>query len=124
MKIGPGLVVPALAELVVLVLYAGDVLGDVVWPEGFVVPARIVLVLCAAAVAVVCFHSWSTVAAADRVPLVHAAAAAGLVGGAATASSVTTAVAGDLFGSGPLATLGVAGLVAAVVCHQVAAVKR
>ncbi len=122
MKIGPGLIVPALAELVLLMLYALDVLAGILWPEWFVVPGRILVVAAAAAVAFVVYHAWSV--AAERTPLVNAAMGAGLVGGAALASSVTTAAEGRLLGSGLLATLGVAAVVAAVVCHQIAAVKR
>ncbi len=121
MKIGPGLVVPALAELVLLVLFVADVLGDVAWPDGFVVPGRVLVVALAVVIAAVCFQVWST---RERTPLVNAAAGASLLGGAAVASAVTTATDGDLFGSGPLSTLGVAALVAAVVCHQLATVQR
>lgn len=124
MKIGPGFVVTALAELVVLALYVTDVLGDVAWPDGFVVPGRVLVVVAALLVAGICYQAWSTVTAQQRTPLVHAAAAASLVGGAALASAVTSAPAGDLMGAHALATLGTAALVAAVVCHQMSAARR
>lgn len=124
MKIGPGLVVPAVAELVVLVLFAADVLGDTAWPDGLVVPLRLLLVVAAFAVAVAVYVAWSRVAAPDRTTLVHVAAAGGLLGGAAVASAVTTADAGRLLGSTPLATFGTIAIVVAVVAHQIAAARR
>lgn len=124
MKIGPGLVVPALAELVVLALYVTDVLGDVTWPDGFVLPGRVLLVVAALLVAGLCYQAWAAATAEQRTPLVHAAAGASLVGGAALTSAVFSAPEGDLLGAHALATLGTAALVAAVVCHQVSTARR
>lgn len=124
MKIGPGLVVPALAELVLLALYVTDVLADAAWPDGFVVPGRVIVVVAAVVVAGICYQAWATATAEQRTPLVHAAAGASLIGGAAIASAVTTAEAGRIFGTSALATLGTAALVAAVVCHQMSAARR
>lgn len=124
MKIGPGLVVPALAELVVLALYVTDVLGDVPWPDGFVLPGRVLLIVAALVVAGICYQAWATVTSEQRTPLVHAAAAASLVGGAALTSAVFSAPEGALLGAHALATLGTAALVAAVVCHQMTTARR
>lgn len=124
MKIGPGLVVPALAELVVLALYVTDVLGDVSWPDGLVLPGRVLLVVAALLVAGICYQAWAAETTEQRTPLVHAAAGASLVGGAALTSAVFSAPAGDLLGAHALATLGTGALMAAVVCHQVSAARR
>lgn len=124
MKIGPGLVVPALAELVLLALYVTDVLGDAAWPDGFVVPGRVVVVVAAVVIAGICYQAWASVTSQQRTPLVHASAGASLIGGAALASAVTAAEAGRIFGAPALATLGTAALVAAVVCHQLSSARR
>ena len=124
MKIGPGVVVLALAEMVLLVLYVADVLGDVAWPDGFVVVGRALVVVAALLVAGVCYQAWAAATPEQRTPLVHAAAGASLVGGAALASAVTSASDGRLLGAPALATLGTAAVVAAVVCRQVSSIRR
>lgn len=124
MKIGPGVVVLALAELVLLALYVTDVLGDASWPEGFVVWGRVFVVVAAVLVAGICYQGWAAATSQERTPLVHAAAGASLVGGAALVSAVTSAADGRLLGAPALATLGTAAVVAAVVCRQMASIRR
>lgn len=116
MRLAPALALVVVAEVVLLALYAADALAQVGWPDGFVLVGRVLVVVAALLVAGACYQRWGSVAQAQRTPVLHAAAGASLVGGAALASSVTSAADGRLLSDSLLTTLGVAALVAAGVC--------
>jgi hypothetical protein len=76
---------------------------------------RIVVLVAAAVVAVVAYHSWSL----GNTPHRLSAMILALLGGASLASTVTTAKAGDLYGSDPMALVGTLAVVAAVTVAQI-----
>lgn len=124
MRITPGNVVVVVAVVVLLAVFGADVVAGVGWSDGAALGAKVAAVAAALLVAGVCYQRWGSVTTEQRTPLVHAAAGASLVGGAALASAVTSAADDRVVGGSPLATVGVAALVAAAVCHVLAGRTR
>ena len=103
------LVVLSLAEGVVIVVYALAVFADVDL-SAHVGWWRAAVVLAAAVVAAVLFQSWSsTPTQASLIPM-----AAGLLGGAALASTVVSAPLGEVYASTVVGTIGTLAIVTAV----------
>lgn len=80
-----------LATFVVLALFAADVVADVDWSPGALPGLRVLVVAAAGLLAGVYYVHWES--AKVRVPVTHAAAALGLLGGALLVASI--------FSSGP-----------------------
>lgn len=83
--------VSLLATIVVLALFAADVIADVDWSQDALPGLRVLVVAAALVIAIVYYVHWET--ADVRPPATHACAALGLLGGALLAASV--------FSSGP-----------------------
>lgn len=77
--------------------------------------ARIVVLIAAAVVAIIAYATWSH----GNTRHTLSAMVLGLLGGASLASTVTTASAGDLYGSDPMALVGTLAIVAAVTVAQI-----
>lgn len=101
------------AALIAAVLFVMDI-ADFNWGESGVVSGRVGVIACAVVVAALCFYRWSVTE--NRSSLTHAAAVAGLIGGAAITSSAVSGGDDAIFGSTLLAALGVAGVLAAAGC--------
>ena len=102
-----------LAELVVIAVLALDRVADVDWSQGSVPAVRGLLLVAAVVVAGICYQTWST--NPPRTPLVVSAAIVSLVGGAAFASSVTSAPHGEVLSNGPLPLVGLVALLFATI---------
>ncbi|WP_375000776.1 hypothetical protein [Aeromicrobium sp. CTD01-1L150] len=103
----------SVAEAVILALLVIDRVLEPTWNGGVLTAAKIVVVATAIVAAALPYQSWSTLE--PRSNLLTVAMASGLVGGAALTASVFGSVDGVLFGSLPLALLGLVGVVAAAV---------
>ncbi|GAA2081577.1 hypothetical protein GCM10009821_22800 [Aeromicrobium halocynthiae] len=112
----------SLAEAVILVLLIVDRVLEPAWEGPALVVARGAIVVAAVVVAGLAYHSWSSIE--PRSGSLTVAMVGGLVGGAAITASIVGAPAGVLFGSLPLALLGLLGVVAGAVGMRIDARAR
>lgn len=110
------------AELVALLAFVLDSLAGIDWPDGLVLPLRVIVVLAAAVAAIVCYQTWG--AAPERSPLLHAAVGSALLGGASLAASATSASSGEVLGNVALAAIGAAGMTVAAVALRLEVTAR
>ena len=106
--------VMSVAAAVVLIAYVAAAIVDADLGSS-VSLVRIAVLVAAAVVAIIAYATWS------HGNTVHTLSAMvlGLLGGASLASTVTTAAAGDLYGSDPMALVGTLAIVAAVTVAQI-----
>lgn len=112
----------SLAEAVILVLLIVDRVLEPTWEGAALVAARGAIVVAAVVVAGLAYHAWSSIE--PRSSALTVAMVGGLVGGAAITAAIVGAPAGVLFGSLPLALLGLLGVVAAAVGMRIDARAR
>ena len=112
----------SVAEAVVLALLVVDRVLEPTWSGFALTAATIAVVVAAVAAAALAFQSWSTVE--PRTQLLTVGMIGGLVGGAALTASVIGSGDDVLFGSVPLALLGLLGVVAAAVSLRLDARMR
>jgi peptidoglycan/LPS O-acetylase OafA/YrhL len=105
--------VATIAGSVVLIAYVIDLLAGSDLSRPAATTGRVAVVIAAMVCAGVVYQSWSV--RRQHTPRDHAAAAAGLLGGALAASSAFSAPAGQIFGNSLTAAAGVAGLALALV---------
>lgn len=110
MRGGRALHIATMAGAAVLIAYVVDIVADL--SNDAVSIGRIVVIIGALICAGIVYQSWSV--RPKHTPREHAAAAAGLLGGALAASSAFSAPAGQVFGNSVTAAAGVAGLVLAL----------
>jgi peptidoglycan/LPS O-acetylase OafA/YrhL len=110
-----GIKLMSVAAAVVLIGYVVAELADVDFGSSLTA-IRVAVLAGAAIVAVIAFQAWS------HGSTVHTGSAMvlGLLGGASIASTVTTAKAGDVYGSQPMALVGTVAVVAAATVAQLA----
>ena len=106
-------VLVSVVEAVVLALLVIDRVVEPTWSGFALTAATAAVVVCAIIAAALAFQSWSTTE--PRTQLLTVGMIGGLVGGAALTASVIGSGDDVLFGSVPLALLGLLGVVAAAV---------
>lgn len=112
----------SLAEAVILVLLIVDRVLKPAWEGPALVAGRGAIVVAAVVVAGLAYHAWSSTE--PRSSALTVAMVGGLVGGAAITAAIVDAPAGVLFGSLPLALLGLLGVVAGAVGMRIDARAR
>lgn len=100
-----------IAGAVVLIAYVVDLAADL--GKDAASAGRVAAIIGAVICAGIVYQAWSV--RSQHTPRDHAAAAAGLLGGALAASSAFSATAGQIFGNSLTAAAGVAGLALALV---------
>ncbi|MGJ9412687.1 hypothetical protein ACHAAC_08240 [Aeromicrobium sp. CF4.19] len=115
-------IIVSVVEAVVLALLVVDRLLEPTWSGAALTAGKGVIIVAAVVAAALPYQTWSTVE--PRTQLLTIGMIGGLVGGAALTASVVGSEGGVLFGSLPLALLGLVGVVTAAVTMRLDARLR